>query len=124
MWPNNNNIVKRFTWLDEDKLKEVRAKNKQMVEDHKLFMAKLKAFSIIISIILFTTFGFYYIGYYNLTPLGHNDTFLIPTVGESIGHNWLGGFLSTLIALICGGMLIFVVGGLYVLYENLVDKYN
>ena len=123
MWNLGKGTTKHL-WLDEGKLKQVRQKNKQMVEDHKLFMARLKAFSIIISIILVTTVGFYYVGYYNMVPLGHNDTFLVPTVGESMGHNWLGGLLATLIVLIFGGMLIFVVGGLYVLYENLVDKFN
>jgi len=123
MWPNSN-IVKQFSWLDEDKLKEVRKKNKQMVEDHKLFMARLKAFSIIISILLYITFGFFYFGYYNIIPFDNGDTFLAPTVGESMGHNWLSGFLGTIIVLVCGSVLFLVMFGLYVLYDNLVDKFK
>ncbi len=104
-------------------LSQMEGYNDEMKPEPLVNMAKLKAISIILLIILGSTFGVYYMGEWNMIDIDISHK--ADSNGNlNMGHTWVLGFLNTLIGLVglCVASAICV--GLYTLYQNLVKKFN
>ena len=84
--------------------------------------SSIKAFTVTMLVILLSTVGLYYLGYYNIVPLSTQHAFLEPTVTEGVMLCWFHGLITLVFSCLVLVVGAFFCWGIASMYHALKDR--